>query len=217
MRPGEARRDYYRRLAKERGYRSRAAFKLIDIQRRFGIVRRGDRVLDLGCYPGGWLQVASKLTGRNGLVIGVDLRPVDPMLPSNVKTVVSDVGDRTLAERLRSISPLGYDVVLSDLSPNISGIWELDHYRQISLSREAFRLVKLLLKNGGNAVFKLFHGEEMKDFLGELKPVFRYVFIYKPRASRSRSSETYVVCMGLKGSREGTVYRNDSAMRSTAD
>ncbi len=203
MKPREARRDYYWRLAKERGYRSRAAFKLIDIQRRFGIVRRGDKVLDLGCYPGGWLQVIAKLIGRNGLAIGVDLRPVDPTLPDNVKAIVSDVSDQTLAERLRSISPFGYDVVLSDLSPNISGIWELDHYRQISLSREAFRLAKLLLKDGGNAVFKLFHGGEMKDFLDELKSAFRYVFVYKPKASRSRSSETYVVCMGFNSEKRG--------------
>ncbi|MGC8556373.1 MAG: SAM-dependent methyltransferase, partial [Conexivisphaera sp.] len=164
MRPWEARRDLYWRLAKERGYRSRSAFKLLEIQRKFGVMRRGDRVLDLGCHPGGWLQVSSKVVGNEGLVVGVDLKDTRLQL-GNVRFVRADVTDGGLPEVLRTYAPFGYDVLLSDLSPNISGAWELDHARQISLSRRALELALGLLKEGGNAVFKVFQGEDLDPFV----------------------------------------------------
>ncbi len=200
MRPWEARRDLYWRLAKERGYRSRSAFKLLEIQRKFRVMRRGDRVLDLGCHPGGWLQVSSRFVGREGLVVGVDLKETDVQL-RNAVFVRADVMDEGLADLLRPYAPFGYDVVLSDLSPNISGAWELDHARQIALSRRALGLARALMKEGGNAVFKAFQGEEFDGFLREVRSAFLEVHVVKPRASRSQSSELYIVALGLRGAR----------------
>ncbi len=197
MRPSEAKRDLYWRLAKQRGYRSRSAFKLLEIQRRFGVIRRGDRVLDLGCHPGGWLQVSSKLVGKEGRVVGVDLKETDVGL-RNVVFLRADVMDPGIEEALRSYAPFGYDVLLSDLSPNISGTWELDHARQMALSRRALEVARSVLKDGGNAVFKVFQGEELDSFIREVRSSFADVHIVKPRASRPQSSELYVVALGLR-------------------
>ncbi|MFP3283760.1 MAG: RlmE family RNA methyltransferase [Nitrososphaeria archaeon] len=197
MRPWEARKDLYWKMAKERGYRSRSAFKLLEIQRKFDVMRRGDRVVDLGCHPGGWLQISSRAVGEDGLVIGVDLKDTKLQM-RNVKFVMADIMDPGLVEVLRSYAPFGYDAVLSDLSPNISGAWELDHARQIALSRRALELAGLLLKDGGNAVFKVFQGEEFDEFLKEVRGPFWDVHVVKPRASRSQSSELYMVALGLR-------------------
>ncbi|MFP3137264.1 MAG: RlmE family RNA methyltransferase [Nitrososphaeria archaeon] len=197
MRPWEARRDLYWRLAKERGYSSRSAFKLLEIQRKFGIMRRGDKVVDLGCHPGGWVQVAAKAVGPEGLVVGVDLKETR-LEPRNSVFVRADVDDPGLVGILRSYAPFGYDVLLSDLSPNISGAWELDSFRQISLSNRALELARELLKEGGNSVFKVFQGDELGDFLGSVRRSFEEVRVVKPRASRPRSSELYVVALGRR-------------------
>ncbi|MFP3208979.1 MAG: RlmE family RNA methyltransferase [Nitrososphaeria archaeon] len=197
MRPWEARRDLYWRLAKERGYSSRSAFKLLEIQRKFGIMRRGDKVVDLGCHPGGWVQVAAKAVGPEGLVVGVDLKETR-LEPRNSVFVRADVDDPGLVGILRSYAPFGYDVLLSDLSPNISGVWELDSFRQISLSNRALELARELLKEGGNSVFKVFQGDELGDFLGSVRRSFEEVRVVKPRASRPRSSELYVVALGRR-------------------
>ena len=197
MRPWEARRDLYWRLAKERGYSSRSAFKLLEIQRKFGIMRRGDKVVDLGCHPGGWVQVAAKAVGPEGLVVGVDLKETR-LEPRNSVFVGADVDDPGLVGILRSYAPFGYDVLLSDLSPNISGAWELDSFRQISLSNRALELARELLKEGGNSVFKVFQGDELGDFLGSVRRSFEEVRVVKPRASRPRSSELYVVALGRR-------------------
>ena len=198
MRPQEARRDLYVKLAKARGYKSRAAFKLLEIQEKYRIIRPGDKVLDLGCYPGGWSQVASKLVGPNGLVVGVDIKPMEHLRLKNAIFVKASVEDPSLVETLRSLSPFGYDVVLSDLSPNVSGIWELDHFRQIELSKRAFLLAMHTLKENGNCVFKLFHGDYMRSFVDEVRDHFYRTVMFKPRASRRSSSEVYLVCLGLK-------------------
>jgi 23S rRNA (uridine2552-2'-O)-methyltransferase len=197
LRPWEARRDLYWRLAKERGYSSRSAFKLLEIQRKFGIMRRGDKVVDLGCHPGGWVQVAAKAVGPEGLVVGVDLKETR-LEPRNSVFVRADVDDPGLVGILRSYAPFGYDVLLSDLSPNISGAWELDSFRQISLSNRALELARELLKEGGNSVFKVFQGDELGDFLGSVRRSFEEVRVVKPRASRPRSSELYVVALGRR-------------------
>jgi 23S rRNA methylase len=197
LRPWEARRDLYWRLAKERGYSSRSAFKLLEMQRKFGIMRRGDKVVDLGCHPGGWVQVAAKAVGPEGLVVGVDLKETR-LEPRNSVFVRADVDDPGLVGILRSYAPFGYDVLLSDLSPNISGAWELDSFRQISLSNRALELARELLKEGGNSVFKVFQGDELGDFLGSVRRSFEEVRVVKPRASRPRSSELYVVALGRR-------------------
>lgn len=198
MRLEEARRDPYRRLAKAKGYRSRAAFKLKQINERFKLFRKGDVVIDLGCAPGGWLQVAGEAVGPKGLVVGVDLKEV-PRLGDNIITLVGDIGDPDLHDRLESLLPRRADVALSDLSPNVSGVWSLDHLRQIELSRQVLALLPRLLRPGGWAVIKAFEGESLQEFVREVKARFKKVTLVRPPATRAKSSEVYLVAKGFLG------------------
>ncbi len=200
MRLIEARRDRYRRLAKELGYRSRAAFKLIQADRKYHIFRRGQVVLDLGSAPGGWLQVASKAVGEEGLVVGVDVKKVEG-LAKNVIVIQRDIYDEALASDLLKISSSGYDVVLSDLSPNTSGIWELDHNRQIDMTERVLDLSSILLRKNGSLFMKVFDGERFKDIIKKARTYFLSVSTSKPEASRKQSSEVYVYCRSFVASR----------------
>ncbi len=198
MRLIDARRDLYRRLASAKGYRSRAAFKLLQLDKRYHIFREGDVVLDLGAAPGGWLQVASEKIGSSGRVIGVDLKSIPP-IADNVVTIRMDVFSGELIDVVRAYIEDRFDVILSDLSPNLSGVWDLDHHRQIELTRRVIGLLPHLLNPGGIAVLKVFDGDEMQEVRYESKRLFDAVDITKPPASRGQSSELYFVCRGYKG------------------
>jgi 23S rRNA (uridine2552-2'-O)-methyltransferase len=195
MRLEEARRDHYRRLAKVHGYKSRAAYKLLEIDNSFHILKRGMKVIDLGSYPGGWLQVASGKVGNNGLVIGVDIRRVE-YKADNVICIESSIEDESLLTKLDGILRGKADVILSDVSPNLSGIWSLDHARQIHLSRRVITIAEDMLKKDGSAVLKVFDGDMFKEFLNDVKKRFSRVHIHKPNASRKESSELYLICIG---------------------
>ena len=197
----ERRSDPYHRMAKEQGYRSRAAFKLKQLNDRFEFFKGARYVLDLGAAPGGWLQVASEEVGGDGLIIGVDLNRIKPLGIRNVRTIVGDVTDEDTLERIRDAFPGPVDVVLSDTAPNISGVWEVDHLRQIHLARTALRIVEAVLKPDGWAVVKVFQGSDYKKFLEEAREMFSYVKVVKPRSSRKGSAEVYVVAQGLKADR----------------
>ena len=202
MRIEEARRDHYRRLAKKEGYRSRAAYKLIEIDEKFGVLKKGYVVIDFGAAPGGWLQVASKRVGPSGLVIGVDLKEIKP-LSENVKLLKSDVMDEGISSLLLSMMPRKADLILSDLSPKISGIWSVDHLRQIELCERVLELSQTLLRKNGSMVMKLFEGEQARDFVGRVRRAFRTVRLFKPKASRKESSEIYLVSLGFVGGAYG--------------
>ena len=192
----ERRRDPYVRMARRRGYRSRAAFKLIQLNRRFRFLDRARHVLDLGAAPGGWLQVVAEHLPPDGLAVGVDLKSIEPLGLENVVTIEGDaLGEETL-ERLRRLFPRGVDVVLSDMSPSISGVWEVDHRRQLDLARGALRVALELLRPGGWLVVKAFQGSEYEGFLREVGETFSYVKAHKPLASRKGSAEIYVVARG---------------------
>lgn len=197
MKPLKAKKDFYSRLAKKRGFKSRAAFKLIQLQEKYLIINEGDRVLDLGCAPGGWLQVASRCAGKEGLVVGVDKRKVKDM-PSKVKTIRMDIFDDGLIDVIREITGEKFDVVLSDLSPDVSGVWELDSIRQIDLAERSLQIAKKLLKRDGKMVVKVFQGEFTDEFIRKLRKAFRVVRLTKPPASRPESSELFAVCLGFK-------------------
>ncbi|MEM4725360.1 MAG: RlmE family RNA methyltransferase [Nitrososphaerales archaeon] len=197
MRLREAKRDLYRRLAAAQGYRSRAAFKLIQIDERYNIFKKGDKVLDLGAAPGGWLQVASKKVGSEGLVVGVDIKEIQ-YVAKNVSTIRMDVFSSDLVEAVASSTNGKVDVILSDLSPNVSGVWELDHSRQIDLTRRVLSLMPHLLKPSGSAVLKVFDGEDLPVIKSQLRKMFEKVDITKPLASRGQSSELYFVCKNYK-------------------
>ena len=198
MRLQEARRDYYRKLAKERGFRSRAAYKLLEIKNSYHLIQSGMYIADLGCAPGGWLQVASRLVGNNGKVLGVDIRHVDPL--PRVQIIQGDVSDDSLAEKIMDAMERKVNVLLSDLAPNISGVWQLDHARQISLTQSAVSIAEKILVNNGNAVLKAFEGEMLNELRSDLKTKFKKLHLYKPKSSRKASSEIYLICLGYDAS-----------------
>ncbi|MEM0096867.1 MAG: RlmE family RNA methyltransferase [Conexivisphaerales archaeon] len=186
MRPDEAKSDYYRRLAKKTGYVSRAAFKLIELNSKYGIFYPGQKVLDLGASPGGWSQVASRAVSKEGEVIAIDVRPIKINL-DNVSFIKMN-----LKEEKPSLK--GEDVVLSDLSPQVSGIWEYDQEIQWSLTEKALEIAEESLNRGGTFVCKVFDGEGVKRIMDRAEKSFTFVKLTKPKASRRQSSELYLVC-----------------------
>ncbi|MEM0118060.1 MAG: RlmE family RNA methyltransferase [Conexivisphaerales archaeon] len=200
MRLSEARREYYRRLAKKKGYLSRAAFKLLQIDSRFRILRKGYSVLDLGCSPGGWSQIASRKVGSQGRVVGVDVEPAS-YKASNFIFLNADINSPEFEERLSALN-LKFDIILSDLSPKLIGIWDADSSRQLLLTSDALSIAEKYLKAGGNAVVKLFQGEMLEETIIELKKRFLQVIVAKPPASRKQASEIYAVCMNFRPEKE---------------
>lgn len=178
--------DAYVRKAKAQGYRSRAAFKLLEIDAKEKLLRPGAVVLDLGAAPGGWSQVAA---GKGARVIAVDLLPMDPI--EGVTVVRGDFREKhNLVEKA--------DVVLSDLSPNLSGIRSVDQARGLELALAAVGTCRKLLKSDGAFVIKAFQGEAFETMSAELASAFEKVKVFKPAASRGESRETYFVCRALK-------------------
>ncbi|MGQ9759326.1 MAG: RlmE family RNA methyltransferase [Candidatus Methanomethylicaceae archaeon] len=190
--------DYYYKEAKKLGLRSRSAIKLIELSRRYHIMKKGDFVVDLGAAPGGWLQVARDFVGQGGKVIGVDISPIKPLPYDNVFLIRGDISDPSMAKRIIEMAGRRVDVVLSDLAPKFSGIHYLDHARQIGLTRSALALASQILRLGGDMVMKAIMGSELDHFLKEVRQNFQHIELYKPKASRAHSSEIYLVCRGLK-------------------
>ncbi|MEJ5293079.1 MAG: RlmE family RNA methyltransferase [Candidatus Methanosuratincola sp.] len=193
--------DYYYREAKRRGFRSRSALKLLEICRRFRIMKRGDTVLDLGAAPGGWLQVASRLVGDEGVVIGVDISEIDPLPYKNVVLLRGDARSPELHEYITKASGGMVDVITSDMAPRFTGIHDVDHGRQILLAGIALELADKLLRPGGRMVIKVLMGSDFDAFRREVQARFSDVRIFKPSASRDSSSEVYLVCRGYRGIR----------------
>ncbi len=186
--------DPYVARAKAEGWRSRAAFKLLEIDDRFRLIRRGSRVVDLGCAPGGWVQVAQK-RGAGG-VVGVDLLPVDPLPPAVM--IEGDFTDPDMGRRLLDALGGPPDLVLSDMAPNTVGHPQTDHLRIVGLMELAAEFAASTLKPGGAFVTKAFQGGATGEVLTPLKAVFTDVKHVKPKASRQDSSEVYLVATGLK-------------------
>jgi 23S rRNA (uridine2552-2'-O)-methyltransferase len=196
MKLTDATRDYYRKLAKNAGYRSRSAYKLLQLNRSYGIFRPRNAVVDLGSAPGGWLQVAKQQVGVDSLVVGIDTKQVQPL--EGVTILRGSIDDAKIIDTVLKLVGGRADIVLSDLSPNVSGIWDLDHSRQISLTRSALAAAIKILKRRGTSVFKVFEGELLNGLKEELKNHFQRVYTNKPKASRQRSSEQYIVCFGFE-------------------
>src|SRR5437867_4960161 len=196
MRLADARKDQYRRLAKDQGYRAMSAYKLLQLNSSYHILKKGSKVVDLGCAPGGWLQVATKEVGQAGKVVGIDLKPVEPVAGATV--LQGSIEDPAVLEKFASTLGGKADLVLSDLAPNVSGVWDIDHARQISLSTIALGFARQVLRSGGTAVFKVFEGDMLNEFRVESKNSFGRVLLSKPSASRQQSSELYIVCFDFK-------------------
>jgi 23S rRNA (uridine2552-2'-O)-methyltransferase len=198
----ERKNDHYYNKAKGEGYRSRASYKLKQIHNKFDIFEGAKYVLDLGAAPGGWLQVASEYLDLDGLILGVDLLPIKPLLAENVFTIVADVRDPMIQMQIIEYFEGGADVILSDMAPDVIGEWDVDQFRQIYLARIALRLCDKLLKENGWFVVKIFQGGEHNKYIREVKDMFEHVKNYKPKASRKQSAERYIVAHRLKKNRK---------------
>lgn len=187
--------DHYFKKAKQEGFVARSAYKLQEIQKRFRLIKQGDKVLDLGCAPGAWSQVVSQLVGGAGFVEGIDLTPVTLNL-KNAKFHVKDVFEL----KPEDLSFPIFDVLLSDMAPNTSGIPFQDQARSEALCLKVIELCPLLLKPGGNLVMKLFMGSGAKEIQESVRKKFHQHKQLRPDSTRKSSKEIFVVGMGYKGS-----------------
>ena len=183
--------DSYYKKAKQEGYRSRAAYKLLELQQRFRLMRPGVVVVDLGAAPGGWLQVAAKFVGQSGKVIGIDLQPIETLREANIIFFQGDITSPEISKKISELVDGKVHCVLSDLAPRLSGIRDADAARCLELSRTALTVATALLRPGGSFLVKGFVNQELHTFTLELKQHFHSVQRTRPEATRQGSSEFY--------------------------
>ncbi len=198
----ERKNEFYYKKAKAENYRSRSTYKLVQANEKYGFIKLHDVVVDLGAAPGGWIQAARKMTGKHGFVLGVDLKPIEPFTQEYIRTIIADLTEPDIAEQILSFLPRRADVVISDAAPNVTGVWEVDHECQIDLASKSMEIAKCILKPGGNFFVKVFQGSQLDEFILNVKSSFETVKIVKPPASRAKSSEEYLLALGLKGNCE---------------
>ncbi len=188
--------DHLTQKAKAENYPARSVYKLMEIQKRFRVIKKGGRVLDLGCSPGSWLIYAAKTAGASGTAVGIDLKPVETNLPDNAVAHTGDIFEMepTLGEAVGK----GYDSVLSDMAPATTGRKDVDSARSFDLCEAALRVACDLLAPGGNFVCKIFQGAEFKRFEKEVKSRFGQHKIFKPESCRKSSKEIYIIGIGKK-------------------
>jgi 23S rRNA (uridine2552-2'-O)-methyltransferase len=192
------RRDAFHRRAKREGFRSRAAYKLQEIDRAQRILRPGARVVDLGCWPGGWLQVAAEAVGREGRVVGVDRTPLDGAPEQeNVSFLEGDISDPTLPECVLAVLGGKADIVLSDAAPKLTGVRDTDRAREEALLEAIEALVPKLLRPGGDLLLKILESPEARAVALRLRRRFRSARAVRTRATRKGSSERYLLARGL--------------------
>lgn len=189
--------DPYVKEAHKRGMRSRAGFKLEELQKKDRLIRYGDIVVDLGAAPGGWSEFAVKCTGEKGRIVACDILPMRPI--RNVEFLQGDFREDSVFRKLYTMIGGGADVVMSDMAPNMSGNNDIDQPRAMLLTELALDMARRVLKVGGTFVVKVFTGSGSQEFLAELRKDFETVRVRKPDASRDRSREVYMVATGFKG------------------
>ena len=186
-------RDSWRRQAKASGYRARSAFKLKQIQERFNLLDKGDIILDVGCHPGGWAQVATELVGKDGWVIGVDIEGCQPV--EGAILLVGDITEPHTQQRVETeLKGRSLNSIISDISPNITGKWDMDQALAMDLVTLVFDFSLPFLCKGGSFVTKLFQGVGVEELIDVIKPYFYDVRRFSPHASRNSSSEVYLIC-----------------------
>ena len=187
--------DHYARRARDEEWLARSVYKLEEIDKRFKIIRKGDRLLDLGCCPGSWSQYALKRVGPKGEVVGIDLNQPAQFLSSNFRFIQADVLTLDMEWLIQELAPV--DVVISDLAPQTTGIRSADTSRSISLSKRAAEIAIALLKKRGHFVCKVFEGEGLKPFRSETSRHFRQASLFRPTATRKGSREIYLIGLSL--------------------
>ena len=189
--------DYYTKRARQEGYPARSVYKIEEIQKKFRVLKKSGRVLDLGCAPGSWLLFASKIARQGAaLVVGVDIAPVTIRLPSNVSFIQHDVlaWDEAFLETVGT----DFDTVLSDMAPSTTGNKFVDAHKSLELCESAFAISTRVLRPGGSFVCKIFQGGDFKDFSDRIKKSFGRVAHFKPKSSRKASKEVYIIGLGKK-------------------
>jgi len=194
----DRKRDYYYQKAKKEKYRSRASYKLFQAIQKYHFIEFGDVVVDIGAAPGGWIQAARKTAGKRGFVLGVDLKHIEPFPQDYIRTISCDIMEQDAGQQISQMLPRRADAVISDASPNISGIWEVDHARQIDLAQHALQIALETLRPGGNFFVKVFQGDMLDQYTHEVKQHFETVLVIKPKASRAKSAEMFILGRGLK-------------------
>ena len=190
-------RDSYYKKAKQEGYRSRAAYKLLELQQRYHLLKPDDTVVDLGAAPGGWLQVAAKIVGQTGKIIGVDLQTIEPFRERNIILLQGDMARNEIQEQIKALLNGPADCVLSDLAPKLSGIRDADIARCLELNQAALDVAIQLLRPSGSLLIKSFISNDLHGFTAELKKSFSAVQRTKPDATRQGSSEFYFYAQGF--------------------
>ena len=193
----DAKKDHYRKLAHEQGYRSRASYKLKELNKSYRIIGAGHFVLDLGCAPGGWMQVAAKIVGNKGKVMGIDRSYVEEIPGTFI--LRASIDDDNIVRDIFDFFAEKVNTVICDLSPQVTGNWSVDHASQISLNYSAVKIMEQVLEKKGNSLFKVFDGEFSNEFYHYMKKKFLRVKLTKPKASRKPSSELYCICLGYIG------------------
>jgi len=195
--------DRYYQRAKQEGYRSRAAYKLLELQQRYRLLRPGDAVVDLGAAPGGWLQVAANIVGQNGRVIGVDLQNIQPFQQRHVTVIRGDVTTDEIQARIREFLGRPADCVISDMAPKLTGIRDADMARCLALNQIALKVAVQFLRPGGSLLIKSFISNELHQFTAEIRQHFSAVQRTKPDATRQGSSEFYFFAKGFVPKTDG--------------
>ena len=193
----EKKKEHFYKEAKRVGYRARSAFKLQQIQNRFHLIPKAGVIIDLGAAPGGWSQVAKELVGTDGIVIGIDLSSIKPL--EGIQFLQGDVTKTETLEQIKTLmNGKNADVILSDMSPDISGNYSIDQARSAWLCECALLAVKQILQPGGHFICKIFEGEDTKAFIEKVKLQFMVVKTFSPEASRKSSSEVYIIAKSFK-------------------
>lgn len=189
--------DHYFKKAKKDNYLARSAYKLEEIDKKFSILKPGQHVLDLGYYPGSWIQYTARKIGTSGQILGVDLKGVNPKLGSlkNVELIGSPI-EEIPPEVISNKGP--FDIVLSDMAPNTCGIKMVDQARSMNLTEMVFSTLRDVLSNGGSVVIKVFDCHECRDFFKEIKDDFDKITFFRPKSTRDTSKEVFVICSGFK-------------------
>jgi 23S rRNA (uridine2552-2'-O)-methyltransferase len=186
--------DSFSKLAKEKGYPARSVFKLEEIQKSYRILKRGDKVLDLGASPGSWSLFALKIVGKEGKVVAIDLIDLKIPIFENIEFLKGDIFEDNIFSNFKE----KFDVILSDLAPKTTGFLDLDKENSFELSKRAFEIAKKFLKKGGNFVCKILESENTKELFKEVKNYFNFVKRFRPQATRRQSSEIYIIAKDYK-------------------
>ena len=191
--------DRFFQKAKDEGYRARSVFKLEEIQKRFHLIKSGDRVLDLGAAPGSFMQYTRKIVGGKGLVIGIDLKPIKPFKQSNMESYVGDIFDESVYKKILKENELsGFDVITSDLAPATTGIKSVDAGRSFQLNEQVLKVADHYLKSGGHVVLKAFPGADHSELIALAKRQFKQVKLFRPKVVRKSSREVYFIGLHMK-------------------